>query len=72
MFSYGSVVKPILVYIRSLKPDTSFSDIPSWVIVLATAAVVGSISAVAAVIGLARWRNSPTGEQRVPSTEAAE
>lgn len=72
MLSYGSVVKPILAYLRSLKPDKSFWDFPPWVIVLSTAAVVGSISAVAAVIGLARWRNSPTGELHVPSSEASE
>jgi hypothetical protein len=34
-----------------------FTSLPGWVIVLVTAAVVGSISAVVAVIGLSRWRN---------------
>lgn len=47
----------IRTYLRALAPDTSFSDVPAWVIVLVTAAVVGAVSAVVAVIGLARWRN---------------
>jgi hypothetical protein len=66
------MLSSVKTYLRALSPDTSFSDIPSWVIVLVTAAVVGSISAVAAVIGLARWRNTPKGELHVPSSEASE
>jgi hypothetical protein len=66
------VVRGVWRYIRSLKPDKSLWDFPPWVIVLVTAAVVGSISSVAAVIGLARWRNRDVGELRVPSTEASE
>jgi len=48
----------------------SFWDFPPWVIVLVTAAVVGSISAVASVIALARWRNRDVRELRVPSWPA--
>jgi hypothetical protein len=66
------MLSSVKTYLRALSADTSFSDIPSWVIVLVTAAVVGSISAVAAVIGLARWRNRPAGELHVPSSEASE
>jgi len=40
-------------------------SIPSWVIVLAVAAVVGALSAVGAVTGLARLRNPHLSELEV-------
>lgn len=51
------MLSSLRAYFRALVPDTSFSDVPAWVTVLVTAAVVGAVSAVVAVIGLARWRN---------------
>lgn len=40
--------------------------VPSWVIVLSVAAVVGAASAVAAVTGLARWRSGSATAVDVP------
>jgi len=45
-------------------------SIPSWVIVLATAAVVGAVSAVVSVTGLARLRNDTRPALEVPVQEA--
>ena len=40
--------------------------VPSWAIVLSVVAVVGAASAVAAVTGLARWRNRSAPVLEVP------
>jgi len=42
------------------------ASIPAWVIVLTVAAVVGSISAMVSVMGLARWRNRGVSEIEIP------
>lgn len=47
-------------------------SVPGWVIVLSTAAVVGSISAVVAVTGLARWKNRSTSAVEVPVREVGD
>jgi len=44
--------------------------VPSWVIVLSVAAVVGASSAVLAVTGLARLRNPSVEALEVPVREA--
>lgn len=46
--------------------------VPAWVIVLTVAAVVGAGSAVAAVTGLARWRNQSVEVLNVPVTEVGD
>lgn len=47
-------------------------SVPSWVIVLSVAAVVGAGSAVTAVTGLARWRNRSGPVLEVPVREAGD
>ena len=42
-------------------------SVPSWVIVLAVAAVVGSVSAMVSVSVLARWNLSSRSVLKVPS-----
>ena len=42
------------------------ASIPAWVIVLTVAGVVGSISAMVSVMGLARWQNRDVPELEIP------
>jgi putative effector of murein hydrolase len=50
------------------------TSLPAWVIVLGTAAVIGSISATVSVMGLARYqnRNSPAIAVPITDTETVE
>ena len=65
-------VMPMLEWVEAWKAVVvgKVRSIPSWVIVLVTAAVVGAVSAVVSVTGLARLKNQPRGALSVPVQEA--
>jgi hypothetical protein len=62
---------PMLEWVEAWKAVVvgKVRSIPSWVIVLATAAVVGAVSAVVSVTGLARLQNDTRTALEVPVRE---